>query len=112
MRFDVALDDLGHKSIDGAAAGGDHLKDVVAIVLLGEAAMDRLDLPANAADPVEQARLVPGCMCDGGVPPIRIDGLTISYWGMVYVSRIELTPEGPALLVSGPATARLGRARA
>lgn len=78
MRLDVTLDDLGHESVDGAAAGGDHLQDVVAVVFLGQTPMYRFDLPSNAADPVEKPCLILGRVCDGG-GPLSSDFIIISY---------------------------------
>ena len=65
MGLDVPFDDLGHESFDGAAAGGDHLWNIVAIVFFGQAPIYRFERPSNAADPVEKPCLILGRVCDG-----------------------------------------------
>ena len=75
MRLDMAFDDLSHESVDRSAASGDRLKDIIAVFFLSQVSIDRLNLPANAADPIEKSRLVLDGMCH-----IR----RIAYWGIVF----------------------------
>jgi hypothetical protein len=65
MKAQVSFDELGHEAIEGAAAGGDELEDVLALAFAFEGAFDRFDLTLNAADAGQGSFLVFGGVGQG-----------------------------------------------
>ena len=55
---DVALQELGHKTVHGSAHSAHELQDVRAIAFLIERTHQRLDLPLNALGPKNQVLLL------------------------------------------------------
>src|SRR4029077_7582890 len=58
VEADMILDHFGHQAVHGAARGDDQMQHRGAALLVLERALDRLDLAAHAADPVEQLDLL------------------------------------------------------
>ena len=54
VRADVVLDHLGQETVDGAAAAGNEVHDLLAPFLLLERAHDRVGLAADTARPIEE----------------------------------------------------------
>src|SRR5579883_1532915 len=59
MAADMVLDDLRHEPIDRSTDRGDHLQHIGAANFGLERALDRIDLPANTADPGQKLRSFP-----------------------------------------------------
>jgi hypothetical protein len=57
MGLDMVFDHLGHEAVQGAARRDDQVQHRRAALLLLERALDRLDLAAHAADPIQELEL-------------------------------------------------------
>ena len=79
----MAFDHFIHESVDRASAGGNGLKNGLAVVLLGERPFNRLDLPLNATRAGEKLVLRNYGVCHD-VPSKRI-----LYWGIVLYCLLE-----------------------
>src|SRR5437016_3978126 len=51
---DVSFEDVGHKTVDSAATGGNLLQDCRAVMCMRDGAFQRVDLSANSADSCQQ----------------------------------------------------------
>jgi hypothetical protein len=68
VKPDVILDNLGHQSIDGAPAGGDHLQDDKAFRFLFKRFLYCIDLASDPSYPVEKFLFFP-CGMAQSLPP-------------------------------------------
>src|ERR1700686_3243420 len=62
---DVILDDFRQQAAHGAAARGQQLHDPAAIRILIQRPLDRLDLPTQAAEPIDELGLLANGVCHG-----------------------------------------------
>jgi hypothetical protein len=62
MKFQVALDQFSHQSIQRPAAGGDELQDVFAFAVPFKRTFDGFNLAFDTPDPREGLHLVFGCV--------------------------------------------------
>ncbi len=58
MKPDMSLKYLGHQAVDCAAARRDYVQYLGAVLFLVQRFFDRIDLAANAADPIDKLFLV------------------------------------------------------
>src|ERR1700732_3584550 len=68
---DVILDDFRQQAAHGAAACGQQLHDPAAIRILVQCPLDRLDLPTQAAEPIDELGSVANGVCHARLIPYR-----------------------------------------
>src|ERR1700724_513533 len=68
---DVILDDFRQQAAHGAAARGQQLHDPAAIRILVQCPLDRLDLPTQAAEPIDELGSVANGVCHARLIPYR-----------------------------------------
>jgi hypothetical protein len=69
VKSDVALYNLRHQPIDRAAASGDRVQNMRAFGAFLERSFDSVDLPLDAANPIQELVLVSNDMCHVVLPP-------------------------------------------